>query len=145
MQVIIDTQLLLTGIPLIDKQHKAYAALVNRLFAMAERGDVDRKTLSLEIDEVLKYAFEHFDAEEYIMQSEKYPHLEEHRIKHNDFREISDALCLPPDSGVDIESHLNTLTKWLIEWFCGQVQIDDQKLAAFLIRKSRAEYETACA
>ena len=124
----------MTGIPLIDKQHKEYADLVDRLFGLTARGNVARQTLSREAGAVLKYAVEHFDAEEYIMRSQQYPAYAEHRSKHNIFRDRTDTLATDVEGDMDIDGYTVTLSKWLIEWFCDQVQTDDKKLAVFLKR-----------
>lgn len=128
----IDKQLLITGIPLIDKQHEEYADLVDRLFELAVHGNVDRQTLSREVSAIIKYAVEHFDTEEYIMRSREYPAYAEHRSKHNIFRDRTDTLTLVSEGDMDLDGYTITLSKWLIEWFCEQVQTDDKKLAVFL-------------
>ena len=131
----IDRQRLRTGIPLIDNQHEAYADLVDTFFAMAMRGNVPKSTLSHEIGKILNYALEHFDAEEHIMLQQKYPAYAEHRAKHTIFRDRSDTLIADSERAYDLDAYTMTLSKWLIEWFCDQVQNDDRKLAAFLSSK----------
>ena len=131
----IDRQRIRTGIPLIDNQHEAYADLVDTFFAMAMRGNVPKSTLSHEIGKILNYALEHFDAEEHIMLQQKYPAYAEHRAKHTVFRDKSDTLIADSERAHDLDAYTMTLSKWLIEWFCDQVQNDDRKLAAFLSSK----------
>jgi hemerythrin len=128
----IDRQLLITGIPLIDKQHEEYANLVDRLFELIARKKVTREALSREIDAVIKYAVEHFDAEEFIMRWRKYPAYTEHLAKHNIFRDKTNSLSLNMEENVRLDEYAITLNKWLIQWFYDQVQIDDRKLAGFL-------------
>ena len=132
-----DRDALKTGIPLIDKQHEEYADLVDSFFEMAEKGDVTRKTLSEAVDKVVKYAMEHFDAEEYLMRSIDYPHYETHLAKHNVFRERTDSCVVDVEKAVDIDTCAITVSKWLIGWFCEQVQTDDLKLANYI--RSTAE------
>ncbi len=126
----------MTGIPLIDKQHKEYADLVDRFFELAMGGHVTRQDLSRETDAVFKYAMEHFDTEEYIMRIQHYPAYAEHRAKHNVFRKRTDTLTLDSEGDIDLDGYTITLSKWLIEWFCDQVQTDDKKLAVFLNNKT---------
>ena len=130
----IDRQLLITGIPLIDRQHDEYADLVDRLFEVAMRGNVARETLFRERSAVIKYAIEHFDAEEQLMRAEKYPAYEKHRAKHGIFRDWTDTLSADFEGEVDLDDYTLSLSRWLIEWFCDQVQTDDLKMAAFLKR-----------
>lgn len=129
---IFDRALLVTGIPLIDRQHAEYADLVDKLFEMANRGGVNRQALSAEVDAVIRYAVEHFDAEEYLMRSANYPALAEHSQKHNVFRVKTDRLVAEWEDGLDADEFTIRLSRWLIEWFCDQVQNDDRKLAVFL-------------
>ena len=127
-----DRDALKTGIPLIDKQHDDYADLVDRFFEMASSEGVTRMQLSDAVDDVIKYAIEHFDAEEHLMMSLDYPHYEEHRNKHDVFRIRTD--CCPADvqSTDDVSACAVTIGKWLITWFCDQVQNDDLKLAGYI-------------
>ncbi len=127
-----DRRLLVTGVPLIDRQHAEYADLVEKMFAMALRGGVSRRELSGAMDAVLKYAMEHFDAEELVMLEHQYPAYAEHRAKHNIFRDRTDLLSAGMADLTDMDTFIVRLSRWLIEWFCDQVQTDDLKLAAFL-------------
>ena len=102
---------------------------------MAEKGHVTRKALSEEVDKVVKYAMEHFDAEEHLMRSINYPYYEEHLAKHNVFRERTDSCVVDVENAVDIDTYAITVSKWLIGGFCEQVQTDDLKLAKFIQRK----------
>jgi hemerythrin len=136
----IDKKLLITGIPLIDKQHQAYAELVDRFFELATNGHVARQTLVAEISAVIKYAVEHFDAEEFIMRIINYPAYDEHRAKHNLFRARADTLPSELAVAEDLDLYIVTLCKWLIEWLVNQVQDDDMKLADFLRRLTHEQF-----
>lgn len=130
-------ELLSTGIPLIDRQHEAYADLVDRLFDLARSGGVTRQALFEARRAVIRYAMEHFDAEEQLMRAEKYPAYEAHRAKHNVFREWTDTLTADLEGDVDLEAYTRDLSQWLVTWFCSQVQADDRALAAFLRSRGR--------
>lgn len=125
-------QLLITGIPLIDRQHEAYADLVDRLFDMARGGNVTRPALFEARCDVIRYAMEHFDAEEQLMRSNQYPAYEAHLAKHNIFREWTDTLTADLEGDVDLDEYTRDLSQWLVSWFCNQVQTDDRALAFFL-------------
>ena len=127
-----DRDALKTGIPLIDKQHDDYADLVDSFFDLASKGDVTRDQLSDAVDKVIKYAIEHFDAEEQLMMSIDYPHYEQHRNKHDVFRDRTDCCAADVQSTDDVDACAVTLSKWLIIWFCDQVQNDDLKLADYI-------------
>lgn len=132
----IDRHRLMTGIPLIDRQHEAYADLVDRLFDLARQGHVEPQALFRERRAVIQYAMEHFDAEEQLMRAENYPAYEAHRAKHDIFREWTDTLASDLEGDVDLDDYARSLSKWLIDWFCDQVQTDDRRLADFLKMKA---------
>ena len=121
-----------TGIPLIDNQHDAYVKLVDEFFEMADQGNVDRDELVKAVDGVIKYAVEHFDAEEHLMRSIEYPYYEEHLNKHNFFRSQTDSYVKEVRETSDINTCTVRLSKWLVGWLCEQVQDDDLKLANYM-------------
>ena len=133
--MIIDKKLLITGVPRIDHQHEKYAILVDEVFELANHGNVSKEDVLSKTKDVLEYAMEHFDDEESLMLAENYPAYEEHRAKHDIFRQKTDALPSSFDEDMDLEEHMITLSMWLIEWFCDQVQTDDLKLAEFIRNK----------
>ena len=128
----IDNALFRTGIPLIDRQHEEYLELVERVFHLCAQKQIDRGVLSAELDHALAYAIEHFDTEEHLMRSVKYPHYQEHVAKHNVFRGRVDEFVAQAQSDEDIAAFTTRIAKWLVDWFCEQVQFDDRKLADFL-------------
>ena len=128
----IDRTLLKTGIPLIDEQHDAYFTLVEQLLGICQREDVTSPTLESELDKVLAYAVDHFDAEEHLMRSADYPYYEQHLAKHNQFREQVDEFYAGLRSERPTQAYTTRLTEWLIHWITHQIGTDDQKLAAYL-------------
>lgn len=131
----IDKKDLITGIPLIDEQHEKYAELVDRVFNEAMSEGLKRATLETEVDNVVAYAVEHFDAEECLMRSVDYPHYEEHVAKHNKFRDATSTMVEDMGKELVVDSYMAHLSRWLVEWFCSQVETDDRKLAAFLRKR----------
>lgn len=133
--MIIDPNEYMIGIPLIDNQHKQYLELVNRLVTAHNNGKIDMPTLDNYVKKAFSYANEHFDAEEYLMRSTKYPLYEEHLAKHNEFRDKMDVFLSELEGKINIDAYVKNLCKWLIDWFKVQVLNDDVKLAGFLKKK----------
>ncbi len=134
----IDFDEYITGIPLIDEQHKHYVELVNKLIINYNNGVMEKTALNAYIREIFTYAVEHFDAEEYLMRSENYPLYEEHLNNHNVFRDKIDGFISEMDSeDMNVDDYVYNLNKWLIDWFKIQVLNDDVKLANFLKQKSK--------
>ena len=122
-----------TGIPLIDRQHDEYLANVDALFQLCEGSHVEQSTIDEALKKALFYAIEHFDAEESLMLSVKYPAYEAHRVKHDEYRNRVDELCATTNENAGTpEERLRQLTKWLLEWFLEQTLIFDRKLAYYL-------------
>ena len=128
----IDRELFRTGVPLIDQQHEAYLELVERVFQLCAKADVDLAQLTAEVNQTLVYAVEHFDTEEELMRSVRYPLLNQHVAKHNLFRAQADLFAAEIKGPVVVEDFTPRLAKWLVDWFVLQVQTDDRLLAVFL-------------
>ena len=75
---------LATGVPMLDQQHQALFFCVAEL----ERAATERTMLSTfhAMEQLSRYAREHFAAEERLMRMGGYPDIEEHIEAHDDFR-----------------------------------------------------------
>lgn len=121
---------LLTGIAMIDAQHKEYFRRVNETLASAEK---DREAECLKaLQFVQEYALSHFDAEQNVMTFHEYPaydgHLAQHQIFASRLDALSEALAMEgfrPDVG----HRLNAL---LVEWFVRHIRTEDQRLGKYL-------------
>jgi hemerythrin len=133
----IDRSLIHTGIPLIDRQHEGYADLVDRVFALCSATRVSRGNLEAPVNQALAYALEHFDSEEQLMRTEKYPVYDEHVARHNFFREQADQFAAELAAEPLAEDFTVRLARLLLTWFCGHVQTEDLRLAVFLKKAGR--------
>ena len=131
----IERQLFRTGIPLIDNQHEEYLDLVDDLFKLCERTDVEQAIVDASLRKALAFAVEHFDAEESLMLSIGYDDYEVHRAKHDEFRDQVDRLCAMSSEAISPEDQLIHLTEWLLEWFCDQTLVHDRRLAGYLKKR----------
>jgi hemerythrin len=127
----IDERLFRVGIPLIDNQHEAFINLLDDLFAASGEPVVNKSRVEEALKKAFVYAMEHFDAEEMLMASYKYPGLEAHRAKHNEFREGVERLTIEGDY-LSSSTFLDEVNKWMLKWFCDQVQIHDRAMAEFI-------------
>jgi hemerythrin len=130
----INRQPFMTGIKLIDEQHNDYLDLVEDILKLCLVSDITNNDIRQEMAKVIKYAAEHFEEEERLMQSLDYPFYEEHRAKHNLFREQLDAMLeeLKQSTEVDYVNYQLRLGKWLVHWFGDQVRNDDMKMVRFI-------------
>ncbi len=81
------------GVKEIDEQHKHLIHLMNKLIDMKDVS-VDSEVISDALDEMTKYADEHFKKEEEYMEEYGYPELETHREQHKDFRKKTVKFCM---------------------------------------------------
>ena len=130
--MIFDRKKLITGIPLIDEQHQNYINMVEEILEPQAGADLAGERLETELEKAVTYVSEHFDAEEFLMQSAAYPHYEEHVSKHDDLRDKIDSLLLNLDANAEREDLLLMLQGSLVDWFETHVLSEDMKLAAFL-------------
>ena len=134
-----------TGIPFIDQQHAAYFRRVDGLLELAGRRTVVRHALQSEAVAAHNYAAEHFDAEEYLMRSVKYPAYREHVAKHNIFRNEVSVLTSSLQGNAAADACAARLSQWFNEWMCEQIQSDDKKLAAFIKQRTGRESHSQAA
>lgn len=133
----INRQPFMTGITLIDEQHNAYLDLVEDILKHCLNPDIAIDDIHQEMKQVIKYATEHFEEEERLMQSLDYPFYEEHFSKHNLFREKLDAMLKELETCnntelFDYAEYQLRLGKWLVHWFGDQVRNDDMKMVHFI-------------
>jgi hemerythrin len=126
---------LLTGIAMIDAQHKEYFRRVNQALASSE----DREAECLkELQFVQEYALDHFDAEQNVMTFHEYPGYEGHLAQHQVFASRLDALseALAAEGfRPDVGQRLNAL---LVEWFVRHIRTEDQRLGKYLKERQQA-------
>ena len=127
----IDHQLFRLGIPAIDNQHEAYLNLLDDLFAAGRDEIINRSKIEEVLNKAFVYAMEHFDSEEMLMEAIKYPALEVHRRKHNEFREAVERLTIE-GKFLGANSFLQEVNRWLLQWFNDQIQTHDRALADYI-------------
>jgi len=127
----IDHQLFRIGIPVIDNQHEAYLNLLDDLFAVGRDEIINRSKIEEALKKAFVYAMEHFDSEEMLMEAIKYPALDAHRRKHNEFREGVERLTAE-GKFLGATAFLQEVNRWLLQWFNDQIQTYDRALADYL-------------
>ena len=102
-----------TGIDLVDAQHKALFAAVNRLaeaLGKPNPGEAVKESL----DFLVKYTAEHFGTEEKIMKDMGYPKLTSHIAEHAQLIDKAKALQAKLAEGKPVTMEVTTfLADWL--------------------------------
>ena len=76
----------LTGIDIIDKQHKDIITALNCLYRYLNTGKLDGKSIQNLITSIDCYTTIHFDTEEKMMLDSNYPDYEIHKKTHEYFK-----------------------------------------------------------
>ncbi len=122
-----------TGIPLFDNQHEQYFRTVEELMDRYKRGEqFTSEYLGEVLNKILEYAVENFDSEEQLMYNEDYPDYDEHKRKHDSFKDSMDGYLEELAEGADTLNFVERLSSLLIMWFSTQIRHDDVKLAHYL-------------
>jgi len=120
----------LTGVEEIDRQHKEFVKLINRLNIIHDCGNYSGYALRL-LNEVGKYADYHFTSEENLMIITKYPQLESQEKAHKDllirYRQLVESYK-SQNAGIDDIIH------FLEVWFTGHTVQVDKKIGEFLAK-----------
>ena len=111
------------GITIIDEAHKEIYRFINKTIHAKEH---DNKEELMEVlEEMTKYALEHFKTEEHYMKEFNYPDYKYHSEEHNDF--FNKALAYF-DRVVKGEYHVsNELIEYLKQWIVHHIQVTDKK------------------
>ncbi len=76
------------GISIIDEQHKKLFGIINKTIDAKEHNDNEEELKDV-LEEMTKYALEHFEIEEYFMKVCNFSRLEYHRSEHIYFTNIT--------------------------------------------------------
>jgi len=128
---------LITGVPLIDEQHRELILRINAMLEACRSGrgkeELDRTTAYLE-----RYVREHFDTEERTMAEFHYPgraaHIEHHRRFTADFGSLL-ARIEREGPGVHLVVHIN---RTLMEWFVDHFEKVYKAMAEFIKAANRS-------
>jgi hemerythrin len=101
-------------INLIDQQHKKLIDLLNQMYdgLRAQKG---KEVLGNVLDELVRYTESHFQTEERLMQTHRYPGIESHKLEHHMLvKKVTDFQkeLRSGSSSVSIEV-MNFLRDWL--------------------------------
>jgi hemerythrin len=129
MPIAIWTPSLETGYPKIDAQHKRLFEMINDLHHGVIKGDV-QEILGTTLKRLVAYTINHFEMEEDLMASTKYPKLSRHRPKHAELMRKVKKLAESYDAG-EI-SAASSVSKLLGEWLIDHIHQEDTELAKWV-------------
>jgi len=126
---------LLTGVTLIDNEHRKLVAAIDRLMDACNQG----KGMA-EIAQVLSfavtYAKEHIRDEENLQEKYAYPGLNAHKRSHTQFIMSTDALVKEfEEKGLNI-ALIGKLNKTLVNWLTDHISKEDKKMGEYIQKKT---------
>jgi hemerythrin len=120
------------GVEILDEQHKRIVLMVNRLIR-AKDLPTGSETVSDLISQMLKYAQEHFKAEENLMDEYGFPLLDQHKQSHVNYRKKVGDLCKAVL--VDVPTVPQVMLNYLIEWWQNHILEEDMAYKNFFNEK----------
>lgn len=132
---------LVTGIKLIDSQHREFIGLVNKVLDSSMNSD-DEHLIRKSFAFLRYYINEHFSVEEAAMSEYKYPHCAMHKNIHICFREEFERLEALLNSKTHVHDVLIKLNYLMVNWFVNHIKIDDKKLCEYLLVQEQEKKES---
>ncbi len=114
---------------IIDEQHKNLFDIINKLYNAISK-KYAHFIINEIIDELKKYANEHFTTEENIMDKINYPYIEEHKKDHQYFANKVVEYQKKIEQG-DFEVPFNIID-FLSDWLRKHVLETDKKIAEYI-------------
>jgi hemerythrin len=119
------------GIPALDEQHKRLVGMINTMIE-ARDASVHSEVVAEVLDEMTRYASEHFASEEALMQEHGFPCFDEHKAKHVGFRRDVARLCV--DAHAWKRSVPEEILRFLKDWLVDHLLYCDMRYAEFFGR-----------
>lgn len=116
-----------TDIKIIDAQHKVLVKKVNQLYEFIESNSIE-KIYPL-IDEVLEFAYYHFETEENYFAIFNYKEKLEHMKEHDEFRVFIHGIKKEDIGNMDFN---RKLLEYLSTWILHHIKEIDMKYVEFL-------------
>lgn len=132
---------LVTGIKLVDGQHREFIGLVNRILDNSMKSD-DEQLIRKSFSFLKYYINEHFSLEEAAMTEYKYPHYAIHKNMHVCFREEFERLESFLKAKVHTHDVLVNLNYLVVNWYLNHIKMDDKRLCEYLLAIDEERQET---
>ena len=118
------------GVKVVDDQHKGLLSFVNDLFNHATGDEYEeREYFKSVIQEAVKYIKVHFETEEKLMLSTKFPGYAEHKLIHDGF--TMTVLKSVKDFEAGKRLVLEKFAYFLKDWVLAHVAVEDVKYAEY--------------
>jgi hemerythrin len=126
------------GIRLIDEQHQKLIDIINQLFEGCLLGnEAAVRHFKIAIRKAVDYARHHFVTEEILMETIKYPGIEQHKKEHAEF--IKEILGRIKDFEEGKPFVPNSYVRYLRDWFMTHMTLFDKKYMEYIMSLRKRE------
>jgi diguanylate cyclase (GGDEF)-like protein/hemerythrin-like metal-binding protein/PAS domain S-box-containing protein len=116
----------LTGVKIIDDQHRQMVQMVNDLNRLLEEGRDDAELKKL-FAALLTFTANHFATEETLMERYDYPQVKAHKKQHMSLLHDLQQIAAEFNQGAELQ-----LLQSIKDWLLGHIQHTDKPLGAYL-------------
>lgn len=123
---------LVTQNELIDSQHKELITRIKQFVDSCGESSDKVKAIKM-LDYLVEYTEFHFSAEEKLQEEVSYPGLEEHRKKHEEFKNTLRTLeeFLEESEG-PTEAFVEQIQKTVVNWLFNHIKAFDRSVAEYI-------------
>ncbi len=129
------------GVAILDQQHRRLISMINKLIGSSPV-TTRSETVSEILDDMTRYAREHFATEEKLLDVHGCPQLEEHRKQHQAYQKKTAEFCCATTLGVPEVP--GALLAYLREWWLHHILEEDMKYKPFLEGTEADRRTTGC-
>ncbi len=119
----------LIGVNTIDEQHQSMAVLVNTLYDKII--SADKKMIHNDLHKFLEVVEVHFETEENLMRSTKFPGYISHKLEHDRF--YKQILTSTDRFSKGLETIELEQLKGIRQWFFNHLELSDKKCGKYFI------------
>lgn len=130
---------LVTGNHEIDEQHEEWINRINKLLGSCENGTCKVEAIKM-LDYMADYTEFHFKAEEKLQEEVEYPAIEEHKKRHDEFRQaVKDLYEMLQEEEGPSNAFVDAVKKNVVEWLVHHIQSFDTSVASYINMTLEAE------
>ena len=132
---------LLTGITVVDNQHKELIKRVN-IFLNQLSMDLEIDELQQALDNLTSFVYEHFMEEEKVMKEGFYPNFTKHKQDHTSFINMISNLEQRMYNELPLSSFKSEVNEKICSWLNRHIPIKDKEMTNFIKNNKEKELDS---
>lgn len=132
------------GVPELDEDHMGLIRIINQLAEAADDSARQRAVRQC-LFALMRYAESHFGREEQVMTACRYPQLDPHRGRHQDFiakiEDVANRFDTQPDKTAEMVAR--ELIDYLTDWLTKHIMVEDMAYRPFAEQNLRQARKAA--